>query len=71
MQRGYAHGHGIMTAYIFSEDPAGEKNYYSQDAARSSSVKGKYQGNRGQRSISFCNFIGKKGKISTKNDLFI
>ena len=25
MQRGYAHGHGILTAYIFSEDLAGEK----------------------------------------------
>ena len=40
MQRGYAHRHGILTAYIFSEDLAGEKNYYSQDAARSNQWKG-------------------------------
>ena len=25
MQRGYAHRHGILTAYIFSKDLAGEK----------------------------------------------
>ena len=25
MQRGYAHRHGILTAYIFSEDLVGEK----------------------------------------------
>ena len=64
MQRGYApryaHGHGILTACIFSEDLAGEENYYSQDAARSRSVKGKYQGHRGQRSRSLCNCIGQK-----------
>ena len=69
MQRGYAHPHGILIAYIFSEDLAGEKNYYSQDAARSRSVKGNYQGHRGQRSRSLCNFIGQKGKISIINDL--
>ena len=52
MQRDKAHWHGILTAYIFSEALAGEKNYYSQDGARSRSVKGKYQGHRGQRSRS-------------------
>ena len=71
MQRGYAHRHGILTAYIFPEELAGEKNYYSQDAARSRSVKGKYQGHRGQRSKSHCHFIGQKGTISTINDLFV
>ena len=71
MQRDYAHRHGILTAYIFSEDLAGEKNYYSQDAARSRSVKGNYQSHRGQRSRSLCNFIGRKGKISTINDLAV
>ena len=71
MQRGYAHRHGILTAYIFSEDLAGEKNCYSQDAARSGSVKGNYQGHRGQRSRSLCKFIGQKGTISTINDLFV
>ena len=69
MQRGYAHRHGILTAYIFSEDLAGEKNCYSQDAARS--VKGNNQGHRGQRSRSLCNYIGQKGTISTINDLFV
>ena len=71
MQRGCAHRHGILTAYIFSEDLAGEGNYYSQDAARSRSVKGKCQGHRGQRSRSLCNFIGQKGTISTIIDLFV
>ena len=72
MQRGYAHRHGILTTYIFSEDLVKEKkSYYSQDAARSSSAKGKYQGHRGQRSRSLCNFIGQKGTISTINDLFV
>ena len=70
VQRGYAHQHGILTAYIFSEDLAGDKNYYSQDAARSRSVKENYQGHRGQRSRSLCNLIGQKGAISTINDLF-
>ena len=70
MQRGYAHRHGILAAYIFSEDIAGEKNLYSQDAARLSSVKENYQGHRGQRSRSLCNLIGQKGTISTINDLF-
>ena len=69
MQRDYAHRHGILTAYIFSEDLAGEKNFYSQDAARSRSVKGNYQGHRGQRSRSLCKFIGQKGTISTINEL--
>ena len=57
----------------FSEDQAGEKNYYSRDVARSRSVKGKgkYQGHRGQRSSSLCNFIGQKGTIATINDLFV
>ena len=63
MQRGYAHRHGILTAYIFSEDIAGEENYYSQDAARSRSVKGKYQGQRGQRSRPPCNFICQQEKM--------
>ena len=72
MQRGYAHRHGILTAYIFSEDLAGEKkNSYSQNAARSRSVEGNYQGHRGQRSRSLCNLIGQKGTISTINDLFV
>ena len=70
MQRDYAHRHGILTTYIFSEDLAGEKNYYSQDAARSSSVKENFQGHRGQRSRSLCNLIGQKGTISTINGLF-
>ena len=48
-----------------------EKYYYSQDAARSRSVKGKYQGQRGQRSRSLCNFIDQNGTISTINDLFV
>ena len=26
MQKGYAHWHDILTAYIFSEGPAGEKS---------------------------------------------
>ena len=60
----------ILTAYIFSEDLAGEKNYYSQDLAKSRSVKGKYQGHRGQRSRSLCNFF-QKDTISTISDLFI
>ena len=60
MQRGYAHRHGILTAYIFSKDLAGEINYYSQDAAKSRSVKGNYQGRRGQRSRSLCNLLIKK-----------
>ena len=34
-------------------------------------MKGKYQGHRGQRSRSLCNFIGQKGTISTINDLFV
>ena len=55
----------------FFQDLAGEKNYYSQDAARSKSVKGNYQGHRGQRSRSLRNFIGQKGTISTINDLFV
>ena len=59
-----------LTAYIFSKDLAGEKNCYSQDAARSRSVKENYQGHRGQRSRSLCNLIGQKGTISTINDLF-
>ena len=59
----------ILTAYIFSEDLAEEKYYYSQDAARTRSVKGNYQGHRGPRSL--CNFIGQKGTISTINDLFV
>ena len=71
MQRGYAHRHGILTANIFYEDLAGEKNYYSQEAARSRSVNGKYQGHRGRRSRSFCNFIGQKDAFSTINDLFV
>ena len=71
MQRGYPHQHGILTAYIFSEDLAGEKNYYSKDAARSRSVKGSHQGHRGQRSRSLCYFIGQKGTISTIDDLFV
>ena len=71
MQRGYAHRHGILTAYNFSQDLAGEENYYSQDAARSRPVKGKYQGNSDQRSRSICNFIGQKGKISTIINLFV
>ena len=54
---------------LFSEDLAGEKNYYSQAAARS--VKGPYQGHRGQGSRSLCNFIGQNGTISTINDLFV
>ena len=54
----------------FSEDLAGEKNYYSQDAARSRSVKENFQGHRGQRSRSLCNLIGQKGTISTINGLF-
>ena len=62
------HVHGILTVYIFSEDLAGGKNYHSQDVARS--VKGKYQGHRGQRSRSLGNFIGQEGTISTFNDLF-
>ena len=70
MQRGYAHRHGILTAYIFSETLAEEKNYYSQDTARSRSVKENYQGQRGQRSRSLCNLIGQKGTISIINDLF-
>ena len=72
MQRGYAHrhGHGILTAYIFSQCLAGENNYYSHDVARSSSVKRKYQGHRGKRSRSLCNFIVQKGTISTIKDLF-
>ena len=65
MQRGYAHGHGILTAYNFSEDLAGEEKYYSQDAASPRSVKGKYQGYRCQRSRSLHNLIGQKGTIST------
>ena len=69
MHRGYAHRHAILTAYILSEDLAGEENYYSRDAARS--VKGNYQGHRGQRSRSLCNFIGQKGTISAINDLFV
>ena len=71
MDRGYAHQHGILNAYIFSEDLAEEKTNYSQEAARSRSVKGKYQGHRGQRSRSLCNSIGQKGTISTINDLFV
>ena len=82
MQRGYAYRHGILAAYIFSKDPAGEENYYifskdlageenyySQDAAMLRSVKGKHQGHRGRRSL--CNFIGQKGTISTIIDLFV
>ena len=42
----------ILTVYIFSEGLTGEKNYYSQDAARSRSVKLKYQGHRGQGSFA-------------------
>ena len=34
-------------------------------------MKGNYQGHRGQRSRSLCNFIGQKGTISTINDLFV
>ena len=49
---------------FFSEDLAGGENYYSQDAARSRSVKGKYQSHRGQRSRSLCNFIGQQEKMS-------
>ena len=71
MQRGYAHRHAILIAYILSEDLAGEENYYSQDAARQRSVTGNYQGHRGQRSRSLCNFIGQKGTISAINDLFV
>ena len=70
MQRGYAYRHGILTAHIFSKDLAGEKNYYSQDAARSRSVKENYQGHRGQRSRSLCNLIGQKCTAPTINDLF-
>ena len=71
MQRGYAHRHCILTTYIFSEDLAGEENYYSHDAVRSGLVRGKYQGHRGQRSRSLCNFIGQKGTISIIIDLFV
>ena len=71
MQRGYAHRHGILTAYIFSEDQATEENYYSQDATKSKSVKWIYQGHRGQRSRSLSNFIGLKGTIFTIIDLFV
>ena len=71
MPRGYAHRYGILTAYIFSKDLAGEESYYSQDAAKSRSVKGKYQGHSGQRSRSLCNFIGQKSTISTIIDLFV
>ena len=53
----------------FSEDLAGEEKYYSQDAARSRSVKGKYQGHRDQRSL--CDFIGQKGTNSTIIDIFV
>ena len=55
----------------FSEGLEGEKNNFSQDAARSRSEKGRYQGHRGQRSRSFCNFIGQKGTHSTIYDLFV
>ena len=71
MQRDYANGHGIWTTYIFTEGLAREQNYFSQDAARSRSVKGRYQGHRGQRSRSLCNFIGQKGTHSTIYDLFV
>ena len=72
MQRDYAHRRGILTAYIFSKDLAGEKkNYYSQYAARSRSVKANYQGHRGQSSRTLCNVIVQKGTISTINDLFV
>ena len=54
---------GLLT--LFSECLMGELNYFSQYAARSRSVKGRYQGHRGQRSRSHCNFIGKKGTNST------
>ena len=50
---------GLLT--LFFECLMGELNYFSQYAARSRSVKGRYQGHRGQ----FCNFIGKKGTNST------
>ena len=56
---------------IFSEDLDGEKNYNGQDAARSMSVKGNYQGHRGQRPRSLCNFIGQKGTTSTIYDIFV
>ena len=71
MQRDYAHRHGIWTTYIFSEDLAGVKNYFRQDAAMARSVKGRYQGHRGQRLRSLCNFIGQKGAHSTIYDLFV
>ena len=54
----------------FFEDLAGEKNYYSQDAARSRSVKGKYLGHRGQRSRSLCNFSTAKMYPSNKYNIF-
>ena len=53
---------GLLT--LFSEYLIGELNYFSQYAARSRSVKGIYQGHRGQRSRSLCNFVGKKGTNS-------
>ena len=44
---------------------------YSQDAARSRPVKGKYQGHRGQRPWSLCSLIGQKGTISSINDILV
>ena len=69
MQRGYAHRH--FDRLHFFKDLAGEENYYSQDVVRSRSVRGNFQGHRGRRSRSLCNFIGQKGTISTIIDLFV
>ena len=71
MQRGYAHRHGILTAYIFSEELAGEKKLLQPGCCKVKSVKGNYQGHRGQRSRSLCKFIGQKDTIFTINDLFV
>ena len=72
MQMGYAHSHGILTAYILFQRPSWrKKNYLGQDTERSMSLKGKYKGHKVQRSMSLCNFISQEGTISTINDLTV
>ena len=48
---------------LFSEGLAGEKNFYSKDAARSWSVKGNYQGHRGQGQVHFAILLARKVQL--------
>ena len=50
---------------------AGEENYYSQDAAKSRSMKGNIEAKEVKGQGLFAILLIKKGTISTIDDLFV